>query len=142
MKKIFFTIFLSFFMLTSQANATNFWEYAQKPYVGMAYSEALSQELPFLLIFAEPKNIVVLSKLMPLVEMVYNDFKGQYNFCIINTSIEENDELVKFFNPKKLPALYLIDTHKRTYTLIEKKYYNKHALKNILTKFKNGTLFD
>ncbi len=142
MKKIFFTILIFFFMFNLQANATTLWEYTKKPYVGMAYSEALNQELPFLLIFAEPKNIVVLSKLMPLVEMVYNDFKGQYNFCIINTSIEENDELVKFFAPKNLPTLYLIDTNNRTYTLIEKRYYNKHALKNILTRFKNGTLFN
>lgn len=140
MKKIFFTIFLSFFMLTSQANATNFWEYAQKPYVGMAYSEALNQELPFLLIFAEPKNIVVLSKLMPLVNMVYNDYKGLYNFCIINTSAEENNELVNYFAPKKLPALYLIDTQNMTYTLIESKYYNKNALNRILKEFKKETL--
>ena len=116
-------------------------EYINKPYVGMAYNDALDNELPFLLIFARPSNAILLTKLLPIAQMVYDDFKGQYNFCIINVKIKENYEIYKFFDPPKLPAVYIIDTQNKTYTYIEKKYYNKNDIRNILTKFKNGTLF-
>ena len=142
MKKLFLLICLIFLLSHQQANSASISDYIDKPYAGMAYSVALKQDIPFLLIFAEPSNAIILHRLMPLVNMVYNDYKGLYNFCIINTSIEENNELVKFFAPKKLPALYLIDTKNMTYTLIESKYYNKNALNKILTEFRNGTLFN
>lgn len=120
----------------------NIYDYVDKPYYGTPYEEALKKELPFLLIFAKPSNIVVLAKLFPIIEMVYDEFQGQYNYCIINAKINDNEDLVKFYAPKKYPALYIIDTQNRTYTLIEKKYYNKRDIKEILTRFKNGTLFD
>lgn len=142
MKKLFLLICLIFLLSHQQANSASISDYIDKPYAGMAYSVALKQDIPFLLIFAEPSNAIVLLRLIPLVNMVYNDYKGLYNFCIINTSIEENNELVKFFAPKKLPALYLIDTKNMTYTLIESKYYNKNDLNKILTEFRNGTLFN
>ena len=142
MKKIFFLICITFLLTCQQANSENISDYINKPYAGMAYSVALKQDIPFLLIFAEPSNAIVLFRLMPLVNMVYNNYKGQYNFCIINTSIEENNELVNYFAPKKLPALYLIDTKNMTYTLIESKYYNKNALNKILKGFKKETLYN
>lgn len=140
MKKIFLLICLTFLLSTQQVNSASISDYIDKPYAGMAYSIALKQDIPFLLIFAEPSNAIVLLRLMPLVNMVYNDYKGLYNFCIINTSVEENNELVNYFAPKKLPALYLIDTQNMTYTLIESKYYNKNALNRILKEFKKETL--
>ncbi len=142
MKKIFFLICITFLFTCQQANSENISDYINKPYAGMAYSVALKQDIPFLLIFAEPSNAIVLFRLMPLVNMVYNNYKGLYNFCIINTSIEENNELVNYFAPKKLPALYLIDTKNMTYTLIESKYYNKNALNKILKGFKKETLYN
>lgn len=116
-------------------------EYINKPYVGMEYNYALSQDLPLLLIFASPKNITSLARLLPIAEMVHKEFKGQYNYCIINTIIKDNDNLVSFFKPEKLPALYIIDTNENTYTFIQKKYYKKNEMRELLTKFKNGTLF-
>ena len=131
---IFSLIFLPHF-----ANCTeipiNINEYINKPYVGMEYYQALNQNLPFLLIFANPKNIVAIGKLAPIAQMVYDEFKGQYNFCIINTKIKENDDIINFFNPQKLPALYIIDTKAKTYTFIDKKYYKKRELKEILNNF-------
>ena len=120
---------------------SNIGEYINKPYVGMEYNYALTQDLPLLLIFASPNNITSLARLFPIAEMVYKEFKGQYNFCIINTKIEENENLIEFFSPEKLPALYIIDTNEKTYTYIPKKYYKKHEMKELLTDFKNGTLF-
>lgn len=120
----------------------NIYDYIDKPYVGTEYKEALQSELPLLLIFAKPSNIVVLAKLYPIIEMVYDEFQGQYNYCIINAKIDENEELINFYSPQKYPALYIIDTQNKTYTLIEKKYYNKRDIKEILTRFKEGTLFD
>ena len=116
-------------------------DYADKPYVGMEYEKALQRELPLLLIFAKPSNIIVLAKLFPIIEMVYDEFQGQYNYCVINAKIDENKDLVNFYSPKKYPALYIINTQERTYTLIEKKYYNKRDIKEILIRFKDGTLF-
>lgn len=134
-----FLIITSFLFLPYFANCAempvNINEYINKPYIGMEYYQALEQDLPFLLIFANPNNIIALSKLLPIGQMVYDEFKGKYNFCIINTKIKKNDDIISFFNPKKLPALYIIDTKARTYTFIDKKYYKKRELKEILTKF-------
>ena len=146
MKKIFITLSILLIGLTGFAMELpkdfNIYDYIDKPYVGMSYGEALKSELPCLLIFAKPSNIVVLAKLFPIIEMVYDEFQGQYNYCIINAKVNDNEELIKFYSPKKYPALYIIDTQNRTYTLIEKKYYNKRDIKEILTRFKNGTLFN
>lgn len=143
MKKIF--LILTLLLIPNFANCieipNNIDEYLNKSYIGMPYEQALEQKIPFLLIFANPNNLVSFAKLAPIGEMVYNEFKGQYNFCIINAKKRENKELVKFFNPQKLPALYIIDTQAQTYTLIEKKYYKKREMREILTRFKNGTLF-
>ena len=119
----------------------NIKEYVNKPYIGMQFDEALNNELPLIVIFAKPENAFMLAKLIPIAEMVYKDFKGEYNFSIINAKIEENSNLIKFFNPPKFPALYLIDTQNYTYTYIDKKYYNKRDVKEILTKFRDGVLF-
>lgn len=141
MKKIFFTLMLLISPCYCTQMPQNIDEYLNKPYIGMSYNEALNQKVPFLLIFANPNNLISVAKLAPIGEMVYNDFKGEYNFCIINTKIKENENLMDFFNPQKLPALYIIDTQEKTYTLIEKKYYTKKSINRILTEFKNGTLF-
>lgn len=122
-------------------NLINIKEYIDKPYVGMSYENALNSDLPFLLIIAKPDNAFMLTKFFPIAEMVYNDFKDEYNFCIINAKVKENDDLVYFFSPEKMPATYIIDTQNETYTYIDRKYYNKRDIKKILTKFKNGTLF-
>ena len=146
MRKIFITFLILITGVTSFAleipKDFNIYDYIDKPYVGTEYNEALKSEQPLLLIFAKPSNIVVLAKLFPIIEMVYDEFQGQYNYCVINAKIKDNEELVNFYNPKKFPALYLIDTQNKTYTLIEKKYYNKRDIKKILTRFKDGTLFD
>ena len=146
MKKIFLTFLVLLTGLFGFAMEIpkdfNIYDYIDKPYVGTEYNEALKSEQPLLLIFAKPSNIVVLAKLFPIIEMVYDEFQGQYNYCVINAKIKDNEELVNFYNPKKFPALYLIDTQNKTYTLIEKKYYNKRDIKKILTRFKDGTLFD
>ncbi len=143
MKKIFFILILIFTPCFAQSIELpeNINEYLDKSYIGMPYNQALKQDIPFLLVFANANNLVSFAKLAPIGEMVYNEFKGQYNFCVINTKKKENRDLVEFFNPKKLPALYIIDTQEQTYTLIEKKYYKKREMREILTKFKNGTLF-
>lgn len=117
-------------------------EYSKQPYIGMPFNEALKKDLPYILIFANPANVFMLSRLAPIAQMAYDEFKGQYNFCIVNTSVSENEILINYFKPEKLPALYLIDTKEKTFTLIERKYYNKKAIRKILTKFKDGTLFN
>ena len=79
-----FLIITSFLFLPYFANCAempvNINEYINKPYIGMEYYQALEQDLPFLLIFANPNNIIALSKLLPIGQMVYDEFKGKYNF--------------------------------------------------------------
>lgn len=116
-------------------------QYFDTPYFGMPYEDALDSKQPFILVLAKPNNVYSMAKFIPVGEMVYNDFKGKYNFCVINVKVKENKEILEFFHPKKLPAVYIIDTQNKTYTFINKKYYNKKDIKIILTKFKNGTLF-
>ncbi len=122
-------------------NKINILDYIDTPFVGMPYNEALNSEAPFILILAKPDNAFMLTKFFPIAKTVYKDFKGEYNFCILNAKIKENEELVSFFAPDKYPAAYIIDTQNRTYTYIDRKYYNKKDIKKILTKFKDKTLF-
>ena len=141
MKKILFTLIILFAASFCQAAENiNITDYLDKPYVGMAYNEALTKEIPFLLVFVNPANIVYLAKFGPIGEMVYNEFKGQYNFCVINSKNKENKDLVKFFDTKNKLALYLIDPVGKTYTYVDKRYYNKRDMREILTKFKEGTV--
>lgn len=114
--------------------------YLDKPQIGMPYWQALNQDLPFLLLFANSNDLFSLAKLAPVGQMVYNDFKGMYNFCILNTRDKENETFAQFFDAEKFPALYIINTKTKTYSYIDKKYYNKKDLHKILSDYKNGTL--
>ena len=116
-------------------------DYLNKPYIGMQYEKAMQEDIPFLLVMGNSGNIFLLTKLAPIGEMVYKEFKDKYNFCIINTKSEENSELIKFFNPKRLPALYIINPKEASFTFIKNKYHNKRQLRKILTKYAEGTLF-
>lgn len=116
-------------------------KYLNKPYIGMPFEKAMEGDIPFLLVMGNAGNIFLLTKFAPIGEMVYEEFKDKYNFCIINTKIEENKELIEFFNPKKQPTLYIVNPNEGNYTLIKNKYYNKRQLRKILTKYLNGTLF-
>lgn len=142
MKKFILTficLFIPCFSISSEMSL-NINEYLNKQYIGMPYNQALQQEIPFLLIFANPNNIISIVKLSSVGEIIYNEFKGQYNFCIINSKSKENQKLIDVFRYKNLPALFIIDTNQRTYLYIDKKYYKKQELRKILTEFKKGTL--
>lgn len=141
MKKFLLT--LTILLIQSQAISAqipqNIDEYLNKPYLGMSYIEALRQEQPFLLIFANPDDLTSIAKMTGIGQMVYNEFKGQYNFCVINTKITTNKQLTQAYNVKRLPALYLINTQTKTFIFVDKKYYKKREIKRILNIFKNGT---
>ena len=144
MKRFFILLFILITQTICQAAKMpdNINVYLNKPYIGMSYEQALDKEIPFLLIFANPKDIYTAIRLAPIGEMVYEDFNGKYNFCIINIKKKENKNLIKFYSPQRYPALYIIDTQNKTYTNIEKRYFRKNALRKILTKFLDGTLFE
>ncbi len=133
MKKILLLIF-ALFLIPQNCKAININEYLNKPYLGIPYEQGLSQELPFILVFANSRDIFSIIKMAPIGEMIYEEFKGKYNFCILNTKIEENKELYNSFGiDEKLPVMLVIDTKNMTYYKINKKYYNKEDLKEILT---------
>ncbi len=143
MKKTFFTLIL-LLSISGFASAVqmpvNIDEYLNRPYVGMPYYQALNQKTPFLLIFANPDDLISMIKLSNIGKMVYDEYSDDFNFCIINTNIKENDTLLEYFNPKRLPALYIINTEKMTYRYVEKKYYKKHEMRKLLNLYiKNGT---
>ena len=71
--------------------------------------------------------------------MVYEEFKGKYNFCILNTRYKENEDFAKLFNVEEEPALFIINTKTKTYTFVDKKYYNKRKLRNILNIYSSQT---
>lgn len=121
----------------------NMEEFLNKPYYVKSFDTALNEDKPFLLVLANSKYINTIFKFIPLGEMVDKDFGSDFNFCIINTKIPENDYLVEYFKPNdiKQPALYIVDTQRNKFSYIDKKYYNKNALKKILTKYLNGELF-
>lgn len=107
--------------------------YLNKSQLGMPYWQALNQDLPFLLVFANSENLFSLVRLAPIGKMVYEEFKGKYNFCALNTKYEENQDFARLFNVEEEPALFIINTKAKTYTFVDKKYYNKRKLRKILT---------
>lgn len=133
MKKILLLIF-ALFLIPQTCKAININEYLNKPYLGIPYEQGLSQELPFIVVFANSRDIFSIIRMAPIGEMIYEEFKGKYNFCILNTKIEENKELYNSFGiDEKQPVMLVIDTKNMTYYKINKKHYNKEDLKEILT---------
>ena len=141
MKKFLLTFILLMLPCISMGgeNPKNIEEYINKPYIGMQYEQALQEDLPFILMFANPNNVIYLPKYFSIGEMVYNEFKGQYNFCIINTKIKQNKYLTEGFNVKKQPAVFLINTQRQTFIKVDRKNFNKKDLREILIEFKNRT---
>ena len=134
MKKLLLTILL--LCIPLNAFAVNIDEYLNKSYVGVSYEEGLNGDLPFLIAFANSNDIFSIMKFAPIGEMVYNEFNGKYNFCILNTKIKENKNFYNAFGLKeKPPVLLIINPHTQTFYQINKKYYNKDALRLILNEF-------
>ncbi len=109
--------------------------YLNKQSLGMPYWKALEQNIPFLLIFANSDNLFSLIKLAPIAQMVYDEYQNKYNFCILNTKYQENKDFAKLFDIYEIPALIIIDTKTKTYSYVEKKYYNQRKIRQILNYF-------
>lgn len=151
MKKIFLSIILCLFIsqtvkafeipsgLPADISQQEINSYLNKSQLGMPYWQALNQDLPFLLIFANSNHLFSLVRLAPIGQMVYEEFKGKYNFCILNTRYKENEDFAKLFNVEEEPALFIINTKTKTYTFVDKKYYNKRKLRNILNIYSSQT---
>lgn len=134
MKKLLLSIFILLF-LPQSCFALNIGEYLNKPYIGIPYEYGISQTLPFILVFANSRDIFSIVKMAPIGEMIYEEFKGKYNFCILNTVIKENKELYEAFGlDEKLPVLIIINPQTQTFYQVNKKYYNKKDLKEILNE--------
>ena len=134
MKKLLLLIFI-IFLLPQNCLALNIKEYLDKPYLGISYEKGIKQTSPFILVFANSNDIFSIIKMAPIGEMIYDEFKGKYNFCILNTKINENQELYEAFGiNEKLPIMLVINTKTQTFYQINKKYYNKKDLKNILSE--------
>ncbi len=144
MKKIFLTLICIFIAQTAIAidmpaglpvdvSQEEINSYLNKSQLGMPYWQALGQDIPFLLVFANSENIFSLVRLAPIGKMVYEEFKGKYNFCVLNTKYTENQDFAELFYVEEEPALFIINTKAKTYTFVDKKYYNKRKLRKILT---------
>ncbi len=128
-------IILIIFLLPQNCFALNIKEYLNKPYLGISYEQGIKQTSPFILVFANSNDIFSIIKMAPIGEMIYDEFKGKYNFCILNTKIKEYQELYEAFGINgKLPIMLVINTKTQTFYQINRKYYNKKDLKNILSK--------
>ena len=138
MKKILLLIFI-LFLIPQKSLAININEYLNKSYIGIPYEQGLNNTLPLILVFANSKDIFSIVKMVPIGEMIYTEFKGKYNFCILNTKIEENRKLFEAFGiNEKLPVLLVINTQTQTFYQINKKYYNKEDLNTILDEIYSG----
>lgn len=139
MKKFIVILFLLLITNSCYAFNGNIEQYINQPYIGIPYEKALQQELPFILMFVNPNQLVYFPKYLNIGEMVYNEFNGQYNFCIINAKKKENKPLINAYNIKKYPVLILVNTQRQTYITVDKKDFNKKELRKILVDFKNRT---
>ncbi len=134
MKKFLIIIFILFLSTNiCFANGIKISEYLDKEYIGIPYEEALKKTKPLILVFADSRDFLSIIKMAPIAEMVYNNFNGKYNFCILNTKIKSNKKLFKAYGiDEKLPLLLVINTQTESYYLINSKYYNKTDLQEIL----------
>ena len=117
--------------------------FLNKPYYGKSFEQAMSKQKPFLLIMGNTKYAHTMVRFIPVGEMVDKEFGHDFNFCIINTKMPENNELVEYFQPPnpKLPALYIVDTKQSKYVYIDKKYYTKRGIRKVLKKYLASELF-
>ncbi len=133
MKKLLLILIL--LILPYKCYAINVNDYLNKPYIGISYEKGLTQEIPFILVFANSKDVFSIMKLLPIGEMVYDEFKGKYNFCILNTKIQENEELFNAFKiDERLPVMVVINPKTQTFYQIDKKHFNKKDLRKILNQ--------
>ena len=147
MKKIITTVFI--LLLANSCFALqipkdfDMEEFLNRPYYGKSFEQVMSKKKPFLLVMGNTKYAHTMTRFIPIGEMVDKEFGSDFNFCIINTKMPENIELVEYFNPPnpKQPALYIVDTQKSEYLYIEKKYYTKNGIRKTLRKFLDGQLF-
>ena len=147
MKKIITTVFI--LLLANSCFALqipkdfDMEEFLNRPYYGKSFEQVMNKKKPFLLVMGNTKYAHTMTRFIPIGEMVDKEFGSDFNFCIINTKMPENIELVEYFNPPnpKQPALYIVDTQKSEYLYIEKKYYTKNGIRKTLRKFLDGQLF-
>ena len=138
MKKLFFIfiVFVFQFMIFGQAKTLE--DYTKYPYIGTEINKAVNGNLPFVLVIADPNDKTSIIKYFPIGKMVYQEFKNEYDFCILNAEAEENKEYIEFFKPEELPEVYVVNPLQNSFGKIDKKYHNtydmRRILKNILTK--------
>lgn len=147
MKKILITLFIllisnSCFALQIPKDF-DLEEFLNRPYYGKSFETVVNRQKPFLLVMGNTKYAHTMVRFVPIGEMVDKEFGQDFNFCLINTKVEENQELVDYFKPPhpKQPALYIVDPVQGRFLYVEKKYYTKTAIKKILRKYLNGELF-
>ena len=110
-----------------------------KPYISMSFDMAMSREKPFLLVFASSKKPATFIRFIPIGKMVYLNFEKDFNFSLINVEFpNENGELLDFFQPETLPAVYIVDPMTSKFLYVDSQYYNSVDLKAILTEYKKG----
>ena len=147
MKKIIITLFILLIANPSFAlkipKDFDMEEFLNRPYYGKSFDTVMNREKPFLLVMGNTKYAHTMIRFVPIGEMVDKEFGSDFNFCLINTKIAENAELVEYFKPPnpKLPALYIVDPVQDKFLYVPKKYYSKYALKKFLEKYLNGEIF-
>ena len=110
-----------------------------KPYISMSFDTAMSREKPFLLVFASSKKPATFVRFIPIGKMVYLNFGKDFNFSLINVEFpNENGELLEFFQPETLPAVYIVDPMSSKFLYIDSQYYTSSSLKSILAEYKKG----
>lgn len=112
-KKFFVLVCITFcFSFPCFANNNiNFFSYLNADYVGVSYQDALKSNKPFLLIFANPKDIFLIAKLVPVGREIYNKYNNNINFCILNFYKPANSENIKYYKVKSPPALFVVDPY-------------------------------
>lgn len=147
MKKIIITLFILFIANSCHAlqipKDFDLEAFLNRPYYGKSFEQAMSGQKPFLLVMGNTKYAHTMVRFIPIGEMVDKEFGNDFNFCIINTKMPENNEFVEYFQPPNLkqPALYIVDTKQSEYLYIEKKYYTKNGIRKTLKQYLEGKLF-
>lgn len=140
MKKIIILLTISIFFAQFPKTYAFSSKHLDKEYMGIPFEQAINNNKPTILVFVSPKDINTIAKIYPLGKFIYNEYKEDFNFTILNSDKQINNIWLRKFLPEKLPSMYIIDAEENYYIHIDEKYYKKRLIKRILDNYKKGTL--
>ena len=116
---------LNYYLNTAKENNINLSEYINAPYLNTSFETAVQRRKPFLLIYANFRDLATVVTYLKSGYEIYNALGDNYEYVIINVNHPDNEKLLKRFKARALPYLYLADLKKNSIVPIKPSLYKK-----------------